>query len=180
MQREQLKAQVCDQRYDEIALAAGHNRRVLSWLMGMTNTPDDELGWKVVWAMGQAAAKVAQDDPEYVRGILRRLQWSLNDESGGIGWRSPAAMSAILAASPGLFDEFAPIIASMLELQEQHFYPDVLWSIGLIAPEAGARIHFAIPMIRDLLQSSDPQTCGMAAWALVQRGNQITSRVCEV
>jgi hypothetical protein len=171
MQRGQLEDLVRLQRNDEIADAACRNRRVLSWLLALTYTPDDDLGWKAVWAMGQAAARVAEDDPEYIRGILRRLQWSLNDESGGIGWRSPAAMGAIVAASPGLFDEFAPIIASLLDMEEEHFYPGVLWAIGMIAPQVEDRIGFAIPMIQHLLQSSDQETRGMAVWALMQLGD---------
>lgn len=171
MRRQMIEKQVHLQDYDEISRAARQNRRVLSWLLGLTYAPDDVFGWKAVWAMGQAAAAIAEDDPEFIRGILRRLQWSLNDESGGIGWRAAAAMGAILAASPGTFDEFAPIIASLLELEEEHFYPDVLWSIGLIAPQVGDRINFALSRIRELLHAEEGKTRGMAVWALLRMGD---------
>lgn len=170
MRRDELKDQVRHGSYSEIAQAACENRRVLSWLMGLTYTPEEELGWKAVWSMGQAAAAVAKDDPEYVRGILRRLQWSLNDESGGIGWRAAAAMGAILTASPGTFDEFGPLIASFLDMEEEDFYSGVLWSIGWLAPQVGERLRFALPLIRKQVQSDDLQTRGMAVWALVRLG----------
>jgi len=97
---------------------------------------------------------------------LRRLQWSLNDESGSIGWRAPQAMGAILAATPSTFAEFAPIIASMLDLDETHFYPGVLWAIGVIAEDHAARVQFALWQIRALLRDALPETRGMAAFCL--------------
>jgi len=38
--------------------------------------------------------------------------WSLNDESGGIGWGAPEAMGAIMARHTGLADEYANICGS--------------------------------------------------------------------
>ena len=116
--------------------------------------------------MGLASAIVAARDAEFVRGILRRLQWSLNDESGSIGWRAAPAMGAILAASPGTFAEFAPIVASTLDVDETHFYPGVLWAIGTIAEQHAERVRFILPQVRALLQNPSPPTRGLAAWCL--------------
>ncbi|MEW5717115.1 MAG: DVU0298 family protein, partial [Chloroflexota bacterium] len=115
--------------YAAITRCAAEDKRVLSELLALTLSQDDLIGWRAVKALGLASARVAENDAEFVRGILRRLQWSLNDESGSIGWRAPQAMGAILAAAspehaegtPGAFAEFAPIIASMLDVDETHF-----------------------------------------------------------
>ncbi len=152
--------------YAAIARRAEHDKRVLSELIALTLSEDDLIGWRAVKALGLASAVVAARDAEFVRGILRRLQWSLNDESGSIGWRAPQAMGAILAASPGAFAEFAPIIASTLDVDETHFYPGVLWAIGIIAKHHRARVEFALPQIRALLRDTSPQTRGMAAFCL--------------
>jgi HEAT repeat protein len=160
--------------YPAITRRAEKDKRVLSQLIALTLSQDDLIGWRAVKALGQASAVVAARDAEFVRGILRRLQWSLNDESGSIGWRAPQAMGAILAAaspervegSPGAFAEFAPIVASMLDLDETHFYPGVLWAIGTIAEHHAVRVQFALPQIRALLRDASPETRGMAAGCL--------------
>ncbi|MBM3128085.1 MAG: HEAT repeat domain-containing protein [Chloroflexi bacterium] len=152
--------------YPAITRRAEKDKRVLSELIALTLNEDDLIGWRAVKALGQASAVIAARDAEFVRGILRRLQWSLNDESGSIGWRAPQAMGAILAATPSAFAEFAPIIASTLHVDETHFYPGVLWAIGVIAEDHGARVQFALPQIRALLRDASPETRGMAAFCL--------------
>lgn len=152
--------------YAAITRGAAINKRVLSELLALTLDADDMIGWRAVKALGLASAVVAARDTEFVRGILRRLMWSLNDESGSIGWRAPQAMGAILAASPGMFAEFAPIIASTLDVEETHFYPGVLWAIGIIAEHHAERVRFVLPRIRALLHDTSPQTRGMAAFCV--------------
>jgi hypothetical protein len=46
--------------------------------------------------MGEVMAHLADKDMESARVIMRRLMWSLNDESGGIGWGAPEAMGEIV------------------------------------------------------------------------------------
>lgn len=154
--------------YPAITRRATKDKRVLSELIALTLSQNDLIGWRAVKALGLASAVVAERDAEFVRGILRRLQWSLNDESGSIGWRAPQAMGAILAAAPGKFAEFAPIVASTLDLDEAHFYPGILWAIGMIAEHHAARVQFALPQIRALLRDASSQTRGMAAFCLGQ------------
>ena len=50
---------------------------------------DDLIAWRAVEAIGQVMARQAADDLERVRDTIRRLFWLMNDESGGLGWRSP-------------------------------------------------------------------------------------------
>ena len=95
--------------YEAIAKAAAAERRVLSRLQPLTYHPDDLTGWRAAWAMGVAAARVADAHGEFVRNVLRRLMWSLTDESaGGIGWRSTQAMGCIVAARPDAFPDIRP------------------------------------------------------------------------
>ena len=57
---------------------------------------DEQIKWRAVNAMGAIVSKLADEDMESARVIIRRLMWNLNDESGGIGWGSPEAMGEIL------------------------------------------------------------------------------------
>jgi hypothetical protein len=156
--------------YVVIARRAASDKRVLSQLFSLTYVADDRIGWRAVKALGLAAAQVAERDAEFVRGILRRLMWSLNDESGGIGWRSPQAMGAIIAQHPRLFAEFVPIVVSLLDLDETHFYPGVLWAIGHIAEQDADCVHFVLPRVLTCLAAPDSETRGMATWCLGRLG----------
>jgi HEAT repeats len=171
MTRDALVAALEKPDYAAICHWAAGDKLVLSRLFSLTYTTDDVLGWRAVKALGLAAAQVAGQDAEFVRNILRRLMWSLNDESGGIGWRSPQAMGAIIAQCPRQFAEFAPIVVSLFDLDETHFYPGVLWAIGRIAEQDRGLVQFARPRVLARLSDPDPQTRGMAAWCLGRLGD---------
>ena len=152
--------------YASIVNAAAQDKRVLSRLLALTYTADDLIGWRAVEALGLASAQVAEHDAEFVRNILRRLMWSLNDESGSIGWRAPQAMGAIIAQRPRQFAEFIPVVVSLFELDETHFYPGVLWAIGHIA-QRDADSRFAAQVLPHVSDAS-AQARGMAARCLGQ------------
>lgn len=144
--------------------------RVLSLLLGLTYSPDETVAWRAVEGLGMAAAAVAERDPEFVRGILRRLLWSLNDESGGIGWKSPQALGAIVAARPDLFREFVPPILALFELEEDTFRPGLLWAVGRIASRDRALVTGAAPSVLASLDHPDPTTRGHACWCAGRLG----------
>jgi len=56
--------------------------------------------------------KIADEDMESARIIIRKLMWSLNDESGGIGWGVPEAMANIMLNHKDLFKEYGHILRS--------------------------------------------------------------------
>ena len=171
MTRDALVAALEKPDYAAVCQWAAGEKLVLSRLLALTYSSDDLLGWRAVKALGLAAAQVAAQDAEFVRNILRRLIWSLNDESGGIGWRSPQAMGAIIAQCPRQFAEFAPIVVSLFDLDETHFYPGVLWAIGQIAEQDRDLVRFALSQVLAYLSDPDPQTRGMAAWCLGRLGD---------
>jgi hypothetical protein len=63
-------------------------------------------------AMGEVVSRIAENDLESARIIMRRLMFNLNDESGGIGWGAPIAMGEIMARSQRLADEYHKILIS--------------------------------------------------------------------
>lgn len=179
MTRDALVAALEKPDYAAICQWAASDKLVLSRLLSLTYAKDDVLGWRAVKALGWAAAQVASQDAEFVRNILRRLMWSLNDESGGIGWRSPQAMGAIIAQCPRQFAEFAPIVVSLFDLDEKHFYPGVLWATGQIAEQDRALVCSALPQALACLSDPDPQTRGMAAWCVGRLGDARAIQVLE-
>jgi hypothetical protein len=169
--QQQLRDWLVNKRFAAIIQFAARNRRTLSFLTALTYDSDDLVAWRAVEALGLAAARLADDDPEYVRIHLRRLLWLLNDESGGIGWRAPEAIGEIIRNRPNLFGEFIPLLISILDLEQEdapRFRAGTLWAIGRLGQVIPKELNAANSWIETCLQDPDPQTRGMAIWCLLQ------------
>ena len=161
---------------EEITEMALQRRRVLGSLLSLTFDADPQIGWRAVEAMGLAASRIADDDPDYVREHLRRLYWLISEESGGICWHAPAAMAEIVRHRPELFADYLPIavflIVNLAEEDLDHFRAGTLWAIGRLGPLVGEYIDGVRPAIAAALDDADPQVRGMAVWCLEQVGEQ--------
>lgn len=163
------------QSTDEIADLAARKRRVLSTLVSLTFDGDPQIGWRAVEAMGLAASRIAEDDPDCVREHLRRLYWLLSEESGGVCWRAPEAMAEIVRRRPSLFADYIPIIVclilNMAEEDLDHFRAGNLWAIGRLGAVAGDHVDEAVvTAITCALSDPDPQVRGMAVWCMGEVG----------
>lgn len=179
MNKATVRGLLMRQDWPGIRRLAGHSRRVLSLLLGLTYDPDETVAWRAAEGLGVAAAVVADQDPEFVQGILRRLMWSLNDESGSIGWKSPQAMGAIVACRPNLFPEFAPLVISLLELEEAAFRPGTLWAMGRIGARDANLVRQGILRMARFLADPDPETRAYACWCAGWVGAQETLPVLQ-
>ena len=156
----------------EVTDLAGRQRRVLGLLVSLTFDADPLIAWRAVEAMGAAAARIADDAPEYVREHLRRLRWLMSDESGGICWHAPEAMAEIIRHRPRLFSAHIPVVVYLLRVMEEEdlvrFRPGILWAIGRLGEVAASEVEAVLPAIAACLDDSDPQVRGMAVWCLAQ------------
>jgi len=84
-------------------------------LFSILVTTDNELKNRVVKTFGEVVSKMAEEDIESARIVMRRLMLSVTEESGGIGWNTPEAMGEIMARSKQLADEYYKILISYLE-----------------------------------------------------------------
>ncbi|MCA1743315.1 MAG: HEAT repeat domain-containing protein [Desulfovibrionales bacterium] len=89
-------------------------KSVLSPLFSALLNPDELVRWHAITVMGLVVSKLADEDIEQGRIVMRRLMWSLNDESGGIGWGAPECMGEIMAEHWELSREFHSILFSYL------------------------------------------------------------------
>ena len=147
--------------------------KTLNHLFSALCSEDEELKWHAVTAAGRLVADLAERDLEAARNILRRMMWSLNEESGGIGWGLPEAMGETLSWNENLAREFAPILVSYIQregnfLEFEPLQRGALWAVGRLAEafpflltplKAGA---FLLPF----LESRDPAVRGNAIMAL--------------
>jgi len=147
--------------------------RVVNPLFSALCSSDESLKWRAVRALGSVVAKLAERDMETARIVLRRLMWSLNEESGGIGWGAPEAMGEILASHEGLAEEFAPVLFSYLRedanlLDYVPLQRGAVWAVGRLA-EAKPELVLnggVGQILLSLLSSTDPTVRGLAARAL--------------
>jgi len=148
-------------------------QKVMGTLFSSLCSHEDEIKWHAVTALGVFVANLAREDMESARTIMRRLMWSLNDESGGIGWGAPEAMAEIMACHEGLAKEYAPILVSYIRedgnfLEYELLQRGVIWGIGRLAQvrpqllKSLDVIHYLLPY----LESGDATLRGFAAWAI--------------
>jgi hypothetical protein len=99
--------------------------------------------------------------------------WSLNDESGGIGWGAPEAMGEIMACHEGLAGEYGHILVAYMRedgyfLELEQLQRGLIWGIGRLTmkrPEL-MQAKNAATYLPPYLNSSDSTVRGLAAWAL--------------
>jgi len=96
-------------------------RKVINPLISSLCSIDEKIQRRAAVAIGIITANLAEQDIESARVIMRRLMWSLNDESGGIGWGAPEAMAEIMARSKKLADEYRKILISYSEPGKNYF-----------------------------------------------------------
>lgn len=88
--------------------------RLVSPLVSSFYSPDLSFRWEAVLAFGKVADALVKREPESGRIVMRRLMWSLNDESGGIGWGAPEAMAEAMARNILLAEEYCRILLSYI------------------------------------------------------------------
>jgi len=146
-------------------------RHVINPLFSFLYNSNEKIKWRAVTAMGAIVSKLADEDMESARIIMRRLMWNLNDESGGIGWGSPEAMGEILACHETLANEYSQILISYARedgnFQEHELMQrGVLWGIGRLAQSNPELLIDAVTYLIPYLDSSDATVRGLAVWIL--------------
>ncbi|MBF0201992.1 MAG: hypothetical protein HQK66_11905 [Desulfamplus sp.] len=112
-------------------------RQAVNPLFSFIQHSDDSIKWRAVRAMGHVVNKMAQEDIESARVVMRRLMWSLNDESGGIGWGAPEAMGEIMAHNSRLAGEYHHMLLSYVDekgnyLEYEPLRRGALWAIARV------------------------------------------------
>lgn len=146
-------------------------RRVINPLFSFLLSSDEQIKWRAVTAFGAVLANLASQDPESARVVMRRLMWSLNDESGGIGWGAPEAMGEIIASHEGLAREYAPVLISYIweqgnYLEYEMLQQGALWAIGRAAQVRPDLMQGALQYLPPFLASKNATVRGLAAWAI--------------
>jgi hypothetical protein len=148
-------------------------REAVSPLIACLFSADDNIKWHAVSALGVVMTVLAKEDMEAARNIMRRLMWSLNDESGSIGWGGPEAMAEIMANHDGLAEEYTHILVAYMRedgcyLEHPLLQRGLMWGVGRLAearPDLLNRWEASAYLV-PYLDSEDPEVRGLAARAL--------------
>lgn len=146
--------------------------RIISPLLCFLYETDELIRWRAVRGVGITVSALAEKSLEQARVIMRRLLWSLNDESGGIGWGAPEAMGEIMAENAALAGEYYRILVSYIDengnpLGNDELERGVMWAIGRLAGKRPELFREATRPILAQLGSRDAVKRGLALWTLV-------------
>lgn len=121
---------------DSLVALAKDKPRVVSLLVRISYDKETLAGWRAIKAVGLIAQELVKTDYEYLRNTIRKLRWSLSDESGGIGWSAPELLGEIVYADPQRFADIVPLIADVYTIEEDVFRPGVMYAFSRIAESA--------------------------------------------
>ncbi len=157
-------------------------KELVNPLFSALSRPEELVRWHAISVFGQVVPRLADQDMEAARIVMRRFLWSLNDESGGIGWGAPEAMAEIMLHHDRLAEEYLHMLMSYLRPDGPLAHQDgnflelpalqrgLLWGIGRLASGRATEL-VARGVIDDLLpylQAEDGGVRGLAVWALGQ------------
>ena len=152
---------------------------VVNSLLPLLCSGDKEVKWRAVTALGVIVSDIAVKDMESAREVVRRLIWSLNEESGGIGWGAPEALGEIMASHEELAGEFSHLLVSYLRKNgnspaDESLQRGVVWGLGRLAKVRphilkGQEVEVG-PLLCPYLNSSDAAIRALAAWTMGSLG----------
>lgn len=162
--------------YETIERAALENKNILSWLIGLSYDRESILSWKAIEAMGHVAkAYIEADEIEPLRNTIRKLLWSMTDESGGVGWRAAEMIGEIVYANPSLFEDIIPILWSQRE--EDSFLESVLRGIIRLSRKINLKdyLSFDDEELRRLLSHKNEEIRALTSVLLKRLNSSIQS-----
>jgi hypothetical protein len=125
---------------DAVVSLVNENRRALTILVRLSYDKETLAGWRAIKAVGLASKELIITDYEFLRETVRKLLWSLSDESGGIGWSAPELLGEIVCSDPERFSDIIPLIAQVYDVEEKVFRPGVVYALARIAETAPEQI----------------------------------------
>ena len=142
-------------------------RQIINPLLSFIQSGNEKVKWGSVKAIGHVVGQLADRDLEAARVIMRRLMWTLNDESGGIGWGSPEAMGEIMAIHRGLAQEYAHILISYARedgnyLEHEGLQRGLMWGIGRLSETRPELVRESAGLFLAYLESRDAVIRGLA------------------
>jgi len=126
---------------------------------------DDLLIFRSSEALGLVCRRIEETDTEFVRIILRRLFWHLNDESGAYCRGAPVGIGEIGRNAKKAFEGFRNMTVSLLDNEEVEL-KFVIYAIGRAAESLRGAYFDPIEKLILFLKNENPEIRGYSAFAL--------------
>lgn len=131
---------------------------------------------------GRAVHLLAEENLEDGRGIMRRLLWQMNEDSGNLGWGVPEAMAEVMARNAALADEYSKILLSyIIDTGNADNYVDYAplrascyLAVGLLGAARPAFAAAALPRLAQGLAEKEVFPQGAALWAMRELAANLT------
>jgi hypothetical protein len=158
--------------------------QAVSPLISFFCSPDKVLKWRAISAMGVVVNLMAVNNMEDARVVIRRLMWTLNEESGGVGWGAPETMGEIMFMNPALAAEYHRILFSYIDdhgnfLDYEPLQEGVLWGINRLAEKRPELAGNALALTRRYLTSGSPSARALAIKISANTGDILSEKEME-
>jgi len=147
-------------------------KKMINPLLCFLFETDKLIRWRAVRGVGITVSAIAEKSLEQARTVMRRLIWSLNDESGSIGWGAPEAIGEIMAENETLAREYYRILISYIDengnlLENDELERGVMWGIDRLAQKRPELLREWTGPVLAQLNSPDPVKRGLALRTLL-------------
>ena len=153
---------------------------VLNALFSALCNPIELIRWNSVCGFGLIVPRLAEKNIEDARVVMRRFLWSLNDESGGIGWGAPESLAEIMCHSRQLRVEYLHMLLSYMRPDGEEILQDgnylelpmlqrgLLWGMGRLSECHREELieQDIVDDVASYLGSADLNVAGLAIWVL--------------
>ncbi len=154
-----------NRQYDELAQLVEKDRRAVKYMYTVLYEPNSMSKWKGVDAFGYLARAFAPSAPEFVRDIVRRFLWMMNEEGGNSNWSAPEAIGEIIFNSHETTGYLAPMMITAA-LEERIFQKGMLWAIGRFGGLIPEKVKLFEGDLISFLENDNAQLRGLAARAM--------------
>lgn len=168
--KHQVRALLFQRDHDQLIKNCENDRRFRNELNFRLFDLDEKIRWSAIEAVAQFMKHlwdVGRKDK--VREYVRTLFWSLNDESGGIGWSAPQTIAEIIVNIPELLDPYASMMIAHT-LDEPPLVKGGLWGVGRLGERVRESVEFFENLVLEVFNNDDPETLSLASWALGEVG----------
>ncbi len=153
---------------------------VLNALFGALCNPLETVRWNSICSFGLVVPSLAEKNIEDARVVMRRFLWSLNDESGGIGWGAPESLAEIMCHCRQLRHEYLHILTSYMCRDGEEIFQDgnylelpmlqrgLIWGVGRLSQYHRDEMvqQNIVENVVCYLSSPDKIVAGLAIWTL--------------
>ena len=176
--RRTIRSLILDRNFEGLFTLNASYPDTATYVVAFVFDRDDLTRWRAIEALGRLSAHLAQiGDLEKVRGIIRRILWLMNDESGGIAWNGPEAIGEILYDVPVLLEEYGRIVASFID--QEPFGPGTHWAIARMTERATSEFEDSLGELERSLESELAEERGHALMSLSKIDPELGAKASE-